>query len=48
MGRITMNICPICGQIIFGLFNSPEAVCPACKNVWKLYPQDKIEVRLSA
>jgi uncharacterized Zn finger protein (UPF0148 family) len=47
MNRLTMNICPICGQITFGLMTAGEAVCPFCRNVWKLYPRDKIEVRLS-
>jgi len=44
---ITLNICPLCGQITFGLGSAGEARCPVCHNCWKLYPDERIEVRLS-
>ena len=44
---ITLNICPMCGQIIFGRGTAVEACCPVCHNNWKLYPDERIEVRLS-
>lgn len=44
---LTLNICPACGQISFSSHFAHTASCPVCKNSWKLFPKDRIEVRLS-
>jgi len=47
MKKVVLKICPFCGQLTLGLESEKKGVCPVCNNVWKLHPQDKIEVRLS-
>jgi len=47
MYTLMINICPLCGQVVFGMKSSVRGNCPVCRNSWKLLPQDKIEVRHS-